>query len=109
MRNLPSIGLASLAVALLSFAPPVIAGDAALGKKVFETAKPSCKACHTEAKNSLAKVGAANTADEIKAWLRTPKEMMAKKGKTGVKPTFGPDKISDKDLDDLTAYLSTLK
>lgn len=47
--------------------------------------------------------------DEIKAWLRTPKEMMAKKGKTGTKPTFGPDKISDKDLDDLATYLSTLK
>ena len=109
MRKLSSIGLAFLAVAVLSSAAPVRAGDAAAGKKVFETAKPPCKSCHNDAKNSLAKVGAANTPDEIKAWLRTPKEMMAKKGKTGVKPTFGPDKISDKDLDDLAAYLSTLK
>ncbi len=108
MRTL-SIGVASLTVAVLAFAAPARAGDAAAGKKVFETAKPSCKACHTDAKNSLAKVGAQNTPDEIKAWLRTPKEMMAKKGKTGTKPTFGPDKISDKDLDDLATYLSTLK
>ena len=109
MRHLPSIVLAALAVVALSSPAPLRAGDVAAGKKVFETTKPPCKSCHTEAKNSLAKVGAANTADEIKAWLRTPKEMMAKKGKTGVKPTFGPDKISDKDLDDLAAYLSTLK
>jgi len=109
MRQLPSIVLASVAVAVLSFAGPSRAADAAAGKVVFETAKPSCKACHTDARNSLAQVGARNTPEEIKAWLRTPKEMMAKKGKTGVKPTFGPDKISDKDLDDLAAYLSTLK
>lgn len=109
MRQLPSITLASLAVAVLAFAAPVRGGDVAAGKKVFETAKPSCKACHTEARNSLASVGATNTPDEIKAWLRTPKEMMARKGKKGVKPTFGPDKISDKDLDDLAAYLAASK
>ena len=109
MRNLPSLFIASAAVAVLSLAAPLRAGDVAAGKTVFETAKPSCKACHTDARNSLAQVGARNTPEEIKAWLRTPREMMAKKGKTGVKPTFGPDKISDKDLDDLAAYLSTLK
>jgi mono/diheme cytochrome c family protein len=109
MRNLPTIGFVSLAAALLALPAPARAGDVAAGKHVFETAKPACKACHNDTKNSLAKVGASNTPDEIKAWLRTPKEMMAKKGKTGTKPTFGPDKISDKDLDDLAAYLSTLK
>jgi mono/diheme cytochrome c family protein len=109
MRNHFAIHSACLAAVLALAGSGVQAGDPAAGKKVFETAKPSCKACHTDARNSLAKVGAANTADEIKAWLRTPKEMMARKGKTGVKPTFGPDKISDKDLDDLAAYLSTLK
>ena len=109
MRALPTLTAASLAALALVAAAPARAGDPVAGKRVFETAKPSCKACHTDARNSLAKVGAANTPEEIKAWLRTPKEMMAKKGKTGVKPTFGPDKISDKDLDDLAAYLSTLK
>ena len=109
MRSFQILTAASLAAFALALATPARAGDPAAGKKVFETAKPSCKACHTDAKNSLAKVGAQNTPEEIKAWLRTPKEMMAKKGKTGTKPTFGPDKISDKDLDDLAAYLSTLK
>ena len=109
MRFHPIIGIASLAAAVLAFSAPARAGDAAAGKKVFETVKPPCKSCHNEGRNPLTKVGASNTADEIKAWLRTPKEMMAKKGKTGVKPAFGPDKISDKDLDDLAAYLSTLK
>jgi len=109
MRSLSTIGIASLAAAVLAFAVPARAGDAAAGKAVFANAKPPCKSCHNESRNPLTKVGASNTPDEIKAWLRTPKEMMAKKGKTGVKPTFGPDKISDKDLDDLAAYLSTMK
>jgi mono/diheme cytochrome c family protein len=109
MRTLPIIGTASLAVAVLALSVPARAGDAAAGKAVFEKVKPPCKGCHNDARNPLTKVGASNTPDEIKAWLRTPKEMMAKKGKTGVKPVFGPDKISDKDLDDLAAYLATMK
>lgn len=109
MRHLSLIGLASLAVAALAFSVPARAGDAAAGKAVFENAKPACKSCHNANRNPLTKVGANNTPEEIKAWLRTPKEMMAKKGKTGVKLAFGPDKISDKDMDDLVAYLSTMK
>jgi mono/diheme cytochrome c family protein len=109
MRNLSLIGVAAAAAAVLAFSVPARAGDAAAGKAVFENAKPACKSCHNANRNPLDKVGARNTPEEIKAWLRTPKEMMAKKGKTGVKPTFGPDKISDKDMDDLVAYLSTLK
>ena len=35
--------------------------------------------------------------------------MLAKTGKPGSKPTFGPDKISDEDLDALAAYLVSLK
>jgi mono/diheme cytochrome c family protein len=104
------IAVSSLAVAFLAApAPAGAAGDAAAGKAVFDSAKPACKGCHTDAKNPLVKAGANNTPEELKAWLRTPKEMLAKKGKKGVKPAFGPDKISDKDMDDLVAYLSTLK
>ena len=109
MRFHPIIGIVSLAAAVLAFTVPARAGDAAAGKVVFENAKPPCKTCHNENRNPLTKVGASNTPDEIKAWLRTPQDMMAKKGKTGVKPTFGPDKISDKELDDLAAYLSTMQ
>ena len=49
---------------------------------------PTCIGCHTDAKNPLAKAGAENTADELKAWVRTPKDMIAKKGKKGMMPAF---------------------
>ena len=47
-------------------------------------ATAQCKGCHTDVKNPLAKTGAENTVDELKAWMRTPKEMIAKKGKDTV-------------------------
>jgi len=94
---------------LLACAVTVRAADTAAGKAVFDAAKPACKSCHTETRNSLAKVGAENTAAEIKAWVRTPKEMMTKKGKKGVMPAFPVEKISNADLDALVAYLATMK
>ena len=91
------------------------AQDAAKGKEVYANAAPKCKTCHSiagvgNAKGSLDAVGKLSAAD-IKAWIRTPKEMTAK-AKAERKPpmpVYGPDKISDADLDALTAYLSTLK
>jgi mono/diheme cytochrome c family protein len=85
------------------------AADAAAGKAVYEAAKPACKTCHTDAKNPLAKAGAENTADELKAWVRTPKDMIAKKSKKGIMPAYGADKISDADLENLVAHLATMK
>jgi mono/diheme cytochrome c family protein len=85
------------------------AADAAAGKAVYDAAKPACKTCHTDAKNPLAKTGAENTPDELKAWIRTPKEMITKKGKKGIMPGYGPDKISDADLENLVAHLATMK
>jgi mono/diheme cytochrome c family protein len=98
-----------LVAAAFAFAASAFAADAAKGKAVFEGAKPACKSCHTDAKNPLAKTGAENTAEELKAWIRTPKEMITKKGKKGMMPVYGPDKISDADLEDLVAYMATLK
>ncbi len=83
--------------------------DATKGKAVMTSVTPKCTTCHTDTKNSLAKAGAENSEAELKAWIRTPKEEMAKKGKKGVMPAFGPDKISDADLDALVAYLATMK
>ncbi len=97
------------AVAFGLSAAAAMAADAAKGKAVFDGAKPACKMCHTDAKNPLAKAGADNSADELKAWVRTPKDRMTKKKKTGMMPAFGPDKISDADLDALVAYLATMK
>ncbi len=100
------------AVAAFGLGSTAGAADAALiakGKTVFETAKPPCKTCHNEKKNPLDDFGAQGTVADVKAWLRTPKDMLAKTGKQGPKPAFGPDKISDADLDALAAYLVSLK
>jgi mono/diheme cytochrome c family protein len=105
-RRFTTVSMALIAVA---FAGSGLAADAAAGKAVYEAAKPACKTCHTDAKNPLAKTGAENSADELKAWVRTPKDMIAKKGKKGTMPVYGADKISDADLDNLVAYLATMK
>jgi cytochrome c553 len=106
MRRLFLVAVAILAV---SFAASAFAADAAAGKTVYDGAKPACKGCHTDVKNPLAKAGAENTADELKAWVRTPKEMIAKKAKKGIMPAYGPDKIADADLENLVAYMATMK
>ena len=41
--------------------------------------------------------------------MRTPKDMIAKKGKKGIMPVYGPDKITDADLENLVAYMATMK
>jgi mono/diheme cytochrome c family protein len=99
----------ALVVLAASFAASAFAGDAAAGKTVFDAAKPACKGCHTDAKNPLAEAGAENSADELKAWVRTPKDMIAKKGKKGIMPAYAAEKVSDADLENLVAYLATLK
>jgi mono/diheme cytochrome c family protein len=106
MRRILFVAAAVLA---LAYAGSAIAADAAAGKTVMSSAKPACTSCHTDAKNPLAKAGADNTADELKAWVRTPKDMITKKGKKGMMPAYGPDKITDADLDNLVAYLATMK
>jgi mono/diheme cytochrome c family protein len=98
------------AVLVFGVASLAKAADVEKGKAVFNGGTtPKCTACHTDAKNPLAKTGAENTADELKAWVRTPKEMIAKKGKKGMMPAFPAEKISDADLDALVAYLGTMK
>ena len=99
----------AVAVAAVSLAATTFAADAAAGKAVYDGAKPACKGCHTDVKNPLTKTGAENTAEELKAWVRTPKEMIAKKAKKGIMPAYGPDKITDADLENLVAYMATMK
>ena len=102
---------------IAALAPPGVARaqDAEKGKQVYAAAVPKCKVCHAiggegNAKGALDDVGKMSAAD-IKAWIRTPKEMTAK-AKAERKPpmpVYGPDKISDADLEALVAYLSSLK
>jgi mono/diheme cytochrome c family protein len=91
------------------------AQDAEKGKQVYESAAPKCKVCHSvagvgNAKGSLDDAGKLPAAD-LKAWIRTPKEMTAKAKavRKPPMPAYGKEKISDADLDALVAYLSTLK
>jgi cytochrome c553 len=105
-RPLLVVALASLAVGA---AVTGLAGDAGAGKAVYDSAKPACKGCHTDAKSPLTHAGAGNTTEELAAWVRTPSKMMARKGKTGTMPSYPPARISDADLENLVAYLATLK
>jgi mono/diheme cytochrome c family protein len=116
MRHL---AVAVMAVAGLSLAASAIAQDAAKiekGKAVYAAASPKCKVCHAiggegNAKGALDAVGGTLKADDLKAWIRTPKDMAtkAKAERKPPMPTYGADKISDADLDVLVAYLGSLK
>jgi len=105
MRRITMLCVAVLAV---TYAGNALAADAAAGKAVLEAAKPACKTCHTDAKHPL-KAAAAAKPEELKAWVRTPKDMFEKQGKKGMMPAYGADKISDADLDNLVAYIGSLK
>ncbi len=92
------------------------AGLVAKGKKVYDAASPKCKMCHAiggegNAKGSLDGVGSKVKAEEVKAWLRSPKEMAAKANadRKPPMPAYTKEKLSDEDLDSLTAYLLSLK
>jgi cytochrome c553 len=100
---------AAIAMLVSGFAAAAFAGDAGAGKAVYESAKPACKGCHTDVKNPLSRAGAENTPEELAAWIRTPKEMMGRKGRTGTMPSYPPSRISDADLENLVAYMATLK
>ena len=111
--------LAFVLVPAIAAGSLVLAQDAAQiekGKSVLAAANPKCSMCHSiagqgNAKHPLDGVGAKLSADDMKAWLRTPKEMAAKAKSTGQPPmmAYAKEKISDQDLDSLVAYLLSLK
>ncbi len=113
-----SVALAVVPLVALALSGPALAQDAKVekGKQVYDSAMPKCKTCHAvggvgNAKGALDAVGAKLKADEIKAWVRTPKEMTekAKAARKPAMPAYAKEKLSDEDLDALTAYLLTLK
>ncbi len=95
-----------VACGAMAFSAPQ--ANAKKGEEVY--AKQNCKLCHSIAKvgnqkNPLDGVGAKLTEDQLKKWVRTPKEMNAKTLMTA----YPAGKISDADLADLVAYMLTLK
>lgn len=100
--------VAGLALACSVAAISAPQADAKKGEAVY--AKQTCKLCHSiekagNIKNPLDGVGAKLNEDQLKKWIRTPKEMNPKTLMTPYPAT----KISDSDLADLVAYMLTLK
>lgn len=101
------LGAAALAALV---AAPAMAQDVEKGKAVYEAQK--CSLCHSvggrgNAKGPLDKVGAKLSADDIKKWIVSPKEM---KSETGRKPEMRAyPSLPAADLDALVAYVKSLK
>ncbi len=94
------------ACCMMAFSAPQAGAEK--GKEVY--AKQNCKLCHSIAgvgnkKNPLDGVGTKLNEDQMKKWVRTPKEMNPKSTMT----TYAAGKLSDADLADLVAYMMTLK
>ncbi len=113
------LAVATVATFVLAFGADARAQDAARiekGKQVYDAAMPKCKTCHSiggagNVKGPLEGVGSKLKADEIKAWMRTPKEMTEKTKATRkpLMPAYPKEKLSDEDLEALTAYMLSLK
>jgi len=91
-------------------AAPAMAQDIEKGKAVYDAQK--CSLCHSiggrgNAKGPLDKVGAKLSADDIKKWIVSPKEM---KSETNRKPDMRAyPSLPAADLDALVAYMKSLK
>jgi mono/diheme cytochrome c family protein len=110
-RILPMVAVALGVVVAPS---PAAAGqDAKRGQEVYAAQK--CQGCHNIAgkgykENTLDGVGKKLSADDIKAWIMTPKAMATKTGAKGKPPMADRyAKLPAADIDALVAYLQTLK
>jgi cytochrome c2 len=102
------VSIGSLSAAIIALCIIAFSQDSAVehGKEVFATQK--CGLCHSISgvggkMLALDGVGSKLNPNTMKKWIRTPKEM---KSSTVMKPY---PNLPEKDLNDLTAYLLTLK
>ena len=101
-----------LAALLVALAAAPAADAVARGKTLY--AENRCSMCHSIAGKGNPKgphdgVGSRLSAAELRKWLVDPKEM-ARKAKTTRKPPMPLyDHLKPAEVDDLVAYLSTLK
>lgn len=82
------------------------------GMKVYADQK--CSACHSIAgkgnqKGALDDVGSRLSADEIRAWVVSPAEMMKKTKAERKPPMRAYPNLAKEDLDAVVAYLASLK
>jgi mono/diheme cytochrome c family protein len=107
-------GLLIAGAALAAQAPD--AGKVAAGQKAYVTAK--CDTCHSLAgkggklSTALDGVGGKMSEADVKKWLTAPAEMETKLQKKPAMPMstyLKSHKLSDADVDALTAYMLSLK
>lgn len=96
---------------LIGVASVASAQDKAKGEAVFTAQK--CSLCHSVAgkgnpKGALDDVGSKLKAEDIRAWIVDAKAMTAKTGATR-KPDMKAYSLPKEDVDNLVAYLQTLK
>lgn len=96
---------------LVGFASVASAQDKAKGEATYTAQK--CSMCHSiagkgNAKGPLDDVGSTLKAEEIRAWITDAKGMTAKTGASR-KPEMKAYSLPKEDVDNLVAYLQTLK
>jgi len=107
-----TFGVALVVVASLAIPAAASAqGQANKGQQVFATLK--CSICHSIAgegnkKGPLEGVGSKLSAEEIRQWITNAPDMAAK-AKAERKPAMKAFTLPKDELDDLVAYLQTLK
>ena len=99
-------------VAVGLFAGTAFAQNAAHGRQVFTDSK--CGVCHSvggegNKKGPIDDVGAKLTAADIRAWIVSAPDMAAKAKADRKPPMKAYTDLPKDDLDDLVAYLQTLK
>ncbi len=105
MKRIVLLSLAASLIMAYAFALGAAGGDVEKGKAVYEAQK--CKMCHSIAgvgnkKSPLDGVAGKLSAEDIKKWIVDPKSMK----KDTVMKAY---KLSDADLDNLMAYMLSLK
>ena len=113
MRIVCRVLMLAAVFAVVAARPALAQGDAAKGKAVYDAQK--CSMCHSVAgaggkSSALDGVGKKLSADDIRAWIVTPKDMEKKTGSTKKPPM--PDRYANlpaADLDALVAYIVSLK
>lgn len=105
--------IALVSIGLLLWAGAAFAqGNAAQGKQLFADNK--CGVCHSidgtgNKKGPLDDVGAKMSAADIREWITSAPEMAAKAKADRKPPMKAYSDLSKADVDDLVAYLQTLK
>jgi len=103
---------ALVSIGLCLWAGTAFAQDAAHGKQLFTDTK--CGVCHSVAgtgnkKGPLDDVGSKLPAGDIREWIVSAPEMAAKAKADRKPPMKAYTDLSKADVDDLVAYMQTLK